>query len=179
MKYVTISGYAQHGKDTVAKFLKEILEENNKKVLIVHYADYLKFICEKYFGWNGIKDETGRQLLQQFGTNIIRQRNSKFWVNIICELSDVLQEEYDYILVPDCRFPDEVETPKKDYDFNVISIHVARYENGKLFDNGLTEEQKNHISETSLNTFIFDYYVYNNSNLAILKENLRKIANKI
>ena len=49
MEVITISGHALHGKDSAAIIIKNHLEKKNKKVLIIHYADYLKFICEKYF----------------------------------------------------------------------------------------------------------------------------------
>ena len=39
MKIVCISGKAQHGKDTTAKLLEEILEAQGNRVLIAHYGD--------------------------------------------------------------------------------------------------------------------------------------------
>ena len=44
MKVILVSAKAQHGKDTVANIMKDQLEGMNKKVLICHYADLLKFI---------------------------------------------------------------------------------------------------------------------------------------
>ena len=61
-----ISGKMRHGKDTCAQFIKEELERMDKRVLIIHYADYLKFILKQYFGWDGEKNEEGRKLLQTF-----------------------------------------------------------------------------------------------------------------
>jgi hypothetical protein len=180
MKLILIAGHAYAGKDTVAKFMKEELESNGKKVLIVHFADFLKHICKAYFGWSGLKDNEGRTLLQYVGTDLIRSKNENFWVNVVCELAKVLQDQFDYILVPDTRFPGEISTPREIYYFDVTSIQVIRYdEHGNLFDNGLTEQQKNHSSETSLNTFKFDIYIHNDGNLEELKEKSRKIANKI
>jgi hypothetical protein len=179
MKFVVISGHAQHGKDTVANFMKNSLEQKGKKVLIVHFADYLKFVCGKYFGWNGEKDDQGRTLLQYVGTDLIRSKNHRFWVDIVCQLSKVLEDQFDYILVPDCRFPDEVNIPKQFYGFDVTSIRVNRYENRNVFDNGLSEEQKNHPSETSLDKFDFDYYIFNHSDLKSLGEATERISKNI
>ena len=74
MKIITISGKAQHGKDTTAEMLKKKLEELQYKVLIIHYADYVKYVCRQYFNWDGNKDEKGRTILQQVGTNLARAR---------------------------------------------------------------------------------------------------------
>ena len=42
MRVIAISGKAESGKDTTAQELRNILEENNKKVMIIHFADVLK-----------------------------------------------------------------------------------------------------------------------------------------
>ena len=60
MKILAISGKAQHGKDTFAKLLADNLKEKGNNVLVTHYADLLKYICENFFEWNGEKDEAGR-----------------------------------------------------------------------------------------------------------------------
>lgn len=42
MKIVCISGKAQHGKDTTAKLLEEILEAQGNRVLIAHYCHQVR-----------------------------------------------------------------------------------------------------------------------------------------
>jgi adenylylsulfate kinase-like enzyme len=54
-KIVLLSGTAESGKTTVANMLKERLEEDGKKCLIINFSDYLKFIAKAYFGWDGGK----------------------------------------------------------------------------------------------------------------------------
>ena len=73
MKVITISGKAQNGKDTTARLLKDVLEDDGNTVLIAHYADLLKYICKQFFGWDGNKDEQGRHTLQYVGTDVIRK----------------------------------------------------------------------------------------------------------
>ena len=68
-KVILISGKARSGKDTLAKVLGDYLKEQGKEVLITHYADSLKYICETVFKWDGKKDEKGRQLLIDIGAN--------------------------------------------------------------------------------------------------------------
>lgn len=164
MKVILISGHAQNGKDTVGFFLKEKFEKENKKVLIIHYADFLKYFCKTYLGWNGEKDQAGRTLLQQWGTNVCRANYEDIWVDMMTALMKGVNTEYDYIIIPDVRFPNELFKIKNNFD--TISLRVIR----PFFDNGLTEEQKNHISETALDNFdCFDIVLYNDKNLEDLR----------
>lgn len=166
MIVVTISGKAEAGKDLTATILKEKLEKTGYRVLIIHYADYLKFIASKYYGWNGCKDEKGRELLQQLGTNVIRMREPNFWANVVIMFLKVVQPDYDYVLIPDCRFINEVELIKKEFNANAIAIRVVRLN----YENSLTPEQRKHLSETALDNYKMDYTITSESG----KENLEK-----
>jgi hypothetical protein len=160
MKVLTISGYARSGKDSFGKMLKDLLENKGKRVLVIHYADYLKFVAKMYFGWDGEKDEAGRTLLQKVGTDVVRARNENFWATIVAELIGVLCQDYDYFIIPDTRFPNEINLLHDAYEFDVSTILVTRYnKDGSLYDNGLTREQKEHPSESSLNRWDFNFYV--------------------
>ena len=112
MKVILISGKAQHGKDTSAIFMKEALELEGRRVLIAHYGDLVKFICEKYFGWDGKKDEKGRSLLQYVGTDVVRKQKPDFWVNFVCEVLEMFSDQWDRVIIPDCRFPNTVPWPR-------------------------------------------------------------------
>ena len=63
-KVICLSGKAQAGKDTSAEIIRKLLLGYGERVLIIHYADLLKFMCKQLFHWNGEKDERGRHLLQ-------------------------------------------------------------------------------------------------------------------
>lgn len=156
MKVITLSAKAQNGKDTTATILKQQLEEKGYKVLITHYADLLKYMCKTFFDWNGKKDEQGRSILQYVGTDVIRKQSPNFWVEFIASVLKLFPNEWDYVLIPDCRFPNEIEM-MRDYGFNVTSIKIIR----PNFNNGLTEEQNNHPSETALNDYKFDITITN------------------
>ncbi len=57
-------------------------------------------------------------------------------------------------------FPDECDKMKDNFDS--ISVRITRFNpDGSSFDNGLTDEQKSHISEIALNDYPFDYYISN------------------
>ena len=171
MKIITFSGKAQHGKDTTAKYMKEFFESLGKKVVILHFADYLKYVCKEYFHWNGIKDEIGRTILQKVGTDLARKNYPDIWVNVVSNFILAFKTEFDYFLVPDCRFPNEIDLLKEKFDL-VYSVIVKR----NKFDNGLTEEQKLHPSETALDEYEFDIEIENEEGLIYAINNARKFA---
>ena len=153
MVVITISGKAESGKDFVAKILKNKLEDLHNKVLIVHYADYLKYVASQYFGWNGVKDDAGRTILQKVGTDIVRKRNPELWVDVATMLIKVLAPDYDFVLIPDTRFPNEIVKMQK--EFGSLSLEIQRL--GWI--NSLSDEQKAHPSETALDGWDFDYTI--------------------
>jgi hypothetical protein len=145
----------------------DMCKEKNIPCVRIACADLLKHIAKMYYGWDGQKDSKGRTLLQLLGTEKVRSVCSDFWIaELLNIVKYVFQEDYKFILIPDTRYPNEIELPKK-HGFNVISVHVLR----PNFDNGLTEEQKNHISETSLDNYNFD--------ISISAENLFELENEV
>lgn len=160
MKVVCISGKAQHGKDTTAGMMKTVLESMGHTVLIAHYGDLVKYVCRTFFGWNGEKDAYGRSLLQKVGTDIVREQRPNFWVDFIKDLLSMFPNEWDFVLIPDSRFPNEIDGLKQ-AGFNVIQLRVRR----ENFESPLTTEQQNHPSETALDHVVPDFLIVNDGTL--------------
>lgn len=174
MKIILISGKATAGKDASANILKNILEANNKKVLITHYADLLKYIAKTFFNWNGEKDEYGRQLLQWLGTDIIRNKRPDYWVDFISDFLKLFPSEWDYVIIPDVRFPNEIERMKND-SWDVFTLRVERLN----YESSLTEEQKSHVSETALDGYKFDYIIHAKTGLDVLEDCLYRMYEEV
>lgn len=166
MKVILISGKAQHGKDTTAGFLKSALEADGYSVLVAHYGDLLKYICRTFFGWNGEKDEAGRTLLQKVGTDTIRAEQPDYWVSFIADILEFFPDEWDYVLIPDCRFPNEIKRIKAQFD----AVHLRVFRNE--FVSPLTPEQQAHPSETALDGVRADYYICNDGSLKDLQNSV-------
>lgn len=165
MKVIAISGKAESGKDTIAKEIKQLLEEQNYKVMIIHFADVLKFVCRQYFNWNGEKDEYGRTLLQQVGTEMREKNNPNMWVSITEELIRGIGREFDWVIVPDTRFKKEINMLNENFDCVLLRIlrqDVDSY--GIVSDhvNHLTDEQRAHKSECDLDDYKFNHIIINN-----------------
>lgn len=164
-KIICISGHAGHGKDATGEIMANYLNDIGKESIVLHYADLLKYICKQYFGWDGVKDVDGRSLLQYVGTDVVRKRDENFWVDYIGRFLQVFDDEWDYAIIPDCRFPNECDH-LRDMGFNVSHVRVVR----TGFQTALTTSQQNHSSETAMDHVQPDYTIYNSSSLEHLKK---------
>jgi len=156
MKVILISGKAQHGKTSSADILEKHMKLAARRVVQINFADYVKFISSKYYGWDGKKDEHGRQLLQYVGTDLFRARDENFWVDAVIRFARVIWNDYDYMLVADWRFPNEYTRWAENDIHDICCVRIYR----PGYDNGLTPEQNNHPSETALDNFPMDYRLY-------------------
>lgn len=155
MKVVLVSGKARNGKDLASDIIKSELELDGGKVFRVAYADYLKDICKRLAGWDGV--EKPRELLQQLGTDIVREKlhMKNLWVNhVVNEIKIAANLGYTHAIVTDCRFKNEIYIPKAEFD-DCVSVRVERIG----FNSELTESQKQHKSETELDDFKFDVHI--------------------
>lgn len=168
LKGIVLLGYkAESGKDESAKYIKEDLESQGYSVCIMHNAYYLKDIAKRFLNWDGNKDEDGRKLLQELGTDEIRDRLgwSEFHCNRVCEDIKIVQDYYDYVLVPDARFINEIYYVKAMFPHKkVISVHVDRGDH--LMGN---KGRVKHKSEIEMEGFDFDWVLHNKRGLTDLR----------
>ena len=168
MKVILISGKAEAGKTTTANIIKTFLEELGKKVACIPYGQYVKDTAKLIWNWDGEKDKKGRELLQWWGTDIVRAQDPNFWVDSVVRLAKVIDKYVDYLIVDDCRFINEIEAwraikyvaldsatdalANRQRFSDIITIRVER----PGHENALTPEQRRHPSETELDDYIFD-----------------------
>ena len=167
-KIILISGKAQHGKDTFAELLKNKLQQQGYLIIVDRYAKYIKGYLKDYYGWDGMsKDENVREKLQWIGTERIKEDlNYKcFHAKRLSEDFQIVQDDFDYFLVPDTRFTDEIYIMKAMFPKEVITVRVER----NNITGGLTDEQLKHKSETALDSFKFDWIIKNNGSLEDLE----------
>lgn len=174
MNVILISGKSGSGKDQTALIAREYLEEQGYRVLIAHYGDLVKYVCKTFFDWDGEKDEYGRGLLQYVGTDKIRNRYSEFWVDFVADIMTVFEDEWDYVLIPDTRFPNEI-TNIESNTWNCITLRVER----PNYENKLTDEQRKHPSETALDNYKFDYTLVNDGDLVKLLYKVKEFVEVI
>ena len=151
MKVIIFCGKAGVGKDTFGLELKRQLEEEGLRCIKISFADRVKDVCSRYFRWNGKKDEEGRKLLQFIGTDVFRNYDEDFWANEVVNLLKVCDKNdfFDYAIITDARFKNEISLLQKAV-FDVMTFRVLR----NNFVSKLSNETRNHVSETSLDTMI-------------------------
>lgn len=167
-KKIILSGKAQSGKNEAANIIKEYYEKNNKKVVIIAYAKYLKDYIKEITNWDGLEETKPREILQQLGVELIKNKiDEELLIKRIKQDIEVYSYFFDVIIISDARFKSEIENIK---DENTIVLNIL----GK--ENNLTDEQKKHITETALNNYHnYDYVVENNKTKEELKKQIIKI----
>ena len=175
---IILSGKSGSGKDMTAQFMKEALEKRGKRVLVLHYADALKWFLRDYMDWDGKKDEVGRTLLQQVGTDIVRACHPNFWTGIVVGLIQAFEpyNNFDVAIVPDARFPNEIDIALQCIK-NCVAVRIIRNnpDGTEWINPTLTDDQRKHPSETSLDCYGFDYVLHNDEGLDNLREGAEAI----
>lgn len=165
-KIFILSGKAKSGKNYVA----DIISDYYKNSIQISYAYYLKQYVKKISNWDGLEETKPRTLLQSLGIDLIKKIDKELLIRRVMEDIKIYSYFFDVIIVTDARLKEEIIIPKNLFDCITIRI------NGK--DNDLTLEQKNHITETDLDNYKFDY-VINNVDINKTKEEVLKLLGGI
>ena len=109
---------------------------------------------------------------------MVRNVVPDYWTAVVGGLLKAFEpfDVFDVALVPDARFENEIEILMDILD-DVTTVRIERKNaDGTDWVNpSLTEEQKNHPSEISLDKYVFDYVVHNDEGLATLKESAEAV----
>lgn len=168
-RIIGITGYARHGKDTIADVLsrelgynrvaladamKEAMLRLNPIVRTFTFPKHAERLATKVAlqGWEEAKkDPEVRQLLQRFGTEVGRQLlGEDVWITALVNNTKGFYGGERKIVIPDIRFPNEAAWIKRVGEL----WKVTRPD----FDNGIgvTHESERHIP-----TFKADYEFVN------------------
>lgn len=162
--YVLI-GHARSGKDTAADFIEQYL--NNAKRIA--FATLLKEQA-KALGWNGRKDEAGRNFLQHLGDVLKEYHGSDYYADYVVRQ---LKDNGNFIIT-DCRFLKEYQAladwaaadPNKR---KVVFIRIIRPDDT---ESDLTENQRKHASETEMDHVREDVTIINDGTLEDLQKKI-------
>lgn len=172
-----ISGKAGTGKSTAAQYLHSL----SPKSVIYHFAEGVKFTARQSFGWDGVKDEKGRILLQQVGQTG-RAYNPTIWIDQCAQRIVTFQNDAYFSgglsLVDDFRFKNEVARLKEYKQWLVMTLHLNAPDREILKGTPAYNE----ISETELDDWKpkdYDFYIDNSGTQEQLEAALREVVDKI
>ena len=171
-----ISGKARHGKDTVAKMIRDVYERIGLNTINLQYSTPIKEYAKKISNWDGSEETKPRELLQTLGTELIRQKiDFLFFVKGMISDIKVYSYFFDIITISDARAKVELDIPKQELK-NVIVINVTR----PSLESELTASEQKHYTETDLDDYNnFDYKIVNDGTLEDLEEKVGIILEDI
>jgi hypothetical protein len=174
---ILISGYMGSGKTTAAKWLRD--KFGTPPTYILSLSSPIKEIAKVCFGWDGVKDNRGRKLLQVLGTEAGREYNPNIWVERLYK-TILSHPQNSVILVDDWRFFNEYSY-FCDKGVNVVKIRI---------NNPRVDRQASHVSETTLVEIteeklsgdkhsFYDFAIINDGGLDEFYSKLYKIYNQL
>lgn len=119
-------------------------------------------IMECFKSYNTAKNEKQRKILQIVATDIIREYLYKnTWVDLL--KNRIEEEEIDIVLITDMRFKSEVEAVCR-WGLKTLRINESEYlrylRHMDKYGFELSQDRKNHISETELDDYKYwDYFI--------------------
>ena len=173
-KIFLIAGKARHGKDSIANFMEAHYKD--KKVIRLQYSHYIKEYAKRISNWDGREETKPRELLQQLGTELIREQIDKMlFVRRMCEDIKVYSYFFDIVIISDVRLEPEITVIQETFP-NATVIHVER----PNLVSELTNSQLQHRTEIGLDDFTnYDYHIVNDGTLEDLEQKVKKMIEEV
>ena len=172
-----IAGKARSGKSTVGSIIYQYYKNIGEKVVISQVTKYLKKYIEEIIEDKIDDEHKPRFMLQKISSEIIKKELNmpNFFIDRMVEDLKIYSYFFDCVIISDIRFEEEIDAVKKQFG-NVVSIGVFR----DIEDNGLSEVEKNDITEISLDNYDrYDYKIINNEDNNNLELEVMKILKDI
>lgn len=156
LKMVLVSGKSESGKDYISDVMEDYLVLSGYRVKCISLGDFLKFICCAYFDWDG-KDKYNSRDLFFSTSDKIHEVRYDFIVEVVSFLIELIADKYDFIIVRDVRFKNELNFLAKRFETHLVRVERPGYKNK------MTQEQRENISETDLDDISFEHIVNNST----------------
>ncbi len=167
MRIFLVAGKAGSGKNEVANIIKENLD----KTVVTAFSKYIKLFALELTDWDGKDISKPREYLQNMGDRL-RAIDEDFLTKRLLE--DILVYEsvgIENVVISDVRLVHEIEYFKKLDKYQVVAIRVNSDSSKRM----LSDDEKNHHTETALDTYLYFDYVLNNDYSQNLKNEIKEI----
>jgi guanylate kinase len=167
IKYYILNGVSTAGKDTFVNMCKGY---DHHRIYALQFSSvgWIKEVAEE-LGWDGKKDEKGRNLLSGLKHLLTiyndipfkkTVENVRFWVEPEDKTLVNVLDDYEYTLVfIDVREPEEIDKYKKEFNAKTILIR-----------NPEAEAKITNESDMNVLNYNYDYVIWNDSTLDTLKK---------
>lgn len=170
----TLTGLANCGKDTVASMIVAYCKTLDKKPFSLAYADYLKVLAARNFGYNDNDKEDGRHILQSFGTQV-REVEEDFWVRTVWNTIDAFRDLFNVFVVTDVRYENE----RRPYPWRISYPIFNVYIKNDNMESKLGEEELKHESEYLANNPSLDTFHFIVDNSGTLEETYNQVKQMV
>ena len=173
---ICICGKAGSGKSLAANYIYEEYTKKNKKVIISPYTKYLKKYVSEILEKKINEKNKPRTMLQKLSSELIKKKlgYEDFFIKRQLEDISIYKFFFDVVIIPDVRFPNEIEC-LKNKEYKVISIGIKR----ENYNNKLTTEQKSDITEIALDNYNKYDFIIQNNNTNYFKKEIKEIIRKV
>jgi len=175
LEIILVSGKSNSGKGETSKKLEQLFKSQNKHVVRCSLSTYIRELTKNDFYWNGIDTLESRIFMGEvyrIGTDFYPHHMARrVWERDIepfankdtIAIVESFREKvnYDYF----------VELWKEKIINDIITIRVVRPSFNAIQD----EEFENHVSESDLDDFEFDYVIENSGTVEELDEKLKEL----
>lgn len=170
----TMTGLGNCGKDTVANMIKQYVEESGKKAFTIAYADWLKSLATRNFGYDGNNKEQGRHILQEFGTQV-REIEEEFWLRVVWNTIDAFRNLFDVFIITDVRYENERNPYPWRLCYPIFNVYIK---NDNL-QSKLGEQEKQHESEYLANNPSLEKFHFIVDNSGTLEETYEQVKQMV
>ena len=151
---------ARVGKDECCRYLRDMYLGD-----VLAFSDTLYEVCYGIQNSLGIPRKKDVKLLQFVGEGFRKLYGEDIWINKLVEKINPDNDTY----VSDLRYPNEFQKLK---DLGFITVKINR-------PNRIIDRDPNHISETALDNYKFDYEIDNDGTLEDLHDKLDKLISNL
>lgn len=168
MKILIINGAPAAGKSTFTRILKKIVKQRLKSYSSI---DWVKEMAE-IMGWDGIKDEKGRQFLYDIKQASIAYDDAPINRVFRQVVKAQVSEKYDYFCT-DIREPSEIRKLKRICRENAITCYTVLIKNKKA-EAQLQASNINNPADNETQSIPYDIVISNNANQTRLKRHIEE-----
>ncbi len=176
VKIFIVAGKANSGKDTTCELINNYVKLKGRNAVNLQFSSYIKMYAKTISGWNGDEESKPRSLLQELGTDIIRNKIDKeFFIKRIIGDINVYSYYADVITISDARMPEELDSIKNSFT-TVYKLKIER----PNYENSLNNSQRNHITEIALDNYKnYDYVIVNDGTIEDLNKKVINIIDEV